>query len=659
MTLLKIEKMKFKNCSGFTFLLLMFVCVININGQSLKMPPPIEVSKNEPIKYVGSKQTDPVFTHGGLRQVVGVHMYQALRANRQNPPEIGSRTGWTYNHQPYICYWNNNFYFQYLSNQFTEHLSPGRTMLMISKNGTDWSNPKILFPEYSLPEINYKNQRSGEIISMPEGTKAVMHQRMGFYITSANRLLTSGFYSYCPISRIGPNNGHGLGRVVREIYKDGTYGPVYFIRFNIHAGWNESNTKYPYYKESKDKGFIKACEELLNNKLITLQWWEEDRADDGFYSMEVGEYEPKAFNFYFRPDGIAVGIWKDQLTALSPDSGKTWTNLVRSKTLKTCKAKVWGEKIDDGLYALVYNHSATRRNRFPLVVITSKDGYEFDNMLCISGEVPPMRYYGWAKTLGPQYVRGIIPCNGNPPGNHMWNVFSVNKEDMWITRTHLPITGKVSEHVNQNFDNISSVSDLALWNFYVPKWAPVNVVKVSGENNKVLQLTDEEPYDYVCVKRHFPPLVKASVEFSLFIKDLGKDILEFELHNEKNERALRLQFNPKMEGLNFDLGEVEEWPVSFSPNRWYDIKILFDCKNGIYSLWLNGKKVKDKIEFDIETKTLEMMVFRTGAWRSDVRQYLIDGEPDAPGLHSEDLAGANSKVPKSTFWIDNVKTNSF
>jgi hypothetical protein len=54
-----------------------------------------------------------------------------------------------------------------------------------------------------------------------------------------------------------------------------------------------------------------------------------------------------------------------------------------------------------------------------------------------------------------------------------------------------------------------------------------------------------------------------------------------------------------------------------------------------------------------------MMVFRTGAWRSDVRQYLINGEPDASGLDSEDLAGANSKVPKSTFLIDNVKTNSF
>jgi hypothetical protein len=114
-----------------------------------------------------------------------------------------------------------------------------------------------------------------------------------------------------------------------------------------------------------------------------------------------------------------------------------------------------------------------------------------------------------------------------------------------------------------------------------------------------------------------------------------------------------------MEGLNFDLGEVEEWSVSFLQNRWYDIKILFDCENGIYSLWLNGEKVKDKIEFDIETKTLEMMVFRTGAWRSDVRQYLINGEPDASGLDSEDLAGANSKVPKSTFLIDNVKTNSF
>ncbi len=282
--------------SLYPIFFLIFALSISLPGQ--EMPPSLEESASEPIKYVGKQQTDARYHHGGLRHVVGVHRYQAFRANREQPPEINSRTGWTYNHQPYLCYWNNQFYLQYLSNQFTEHLTPGRTMLMTSTDGRDWLNPEILFPEYSLPAIDYTHPESGKTYHLPEGTKAVMHQRMGFYITKDKRLFTLGFYSYCPVSRIGPNNGHGLGRVVREIYKDGSYGPIYFIRFNRHAGWNEKNTNYPFYKASTDKDFVKGCEELLANKLVTLQWWEEDRAEDGFFTIEPSEFEPKAFQLF-------------------------------------------------------------------------------------------------------------------------------------------------------------------------------------------------------------------------------------------------------------------------------------------------------------------------------------------------------------------------
>jgi hypothetical protein len=192
----------------------------------------------------------------------------------------------------------------------------------------------------------------------------------------------------------------------------------------------------------------------------------------------------------------------------------------------------------------------------------------------------------------------------------------------------------------------------------MPQWAPIDIVTEPGEKNRFLQLTDEEPYDYASAERAFPPSSKATVEFSLFIKDLGKDLLEFELYNEKSERALRLRFDPKMEGLNFDLGDVEPRPTPFSINKWYNIKLSFDCEKGVYAFWLNGKEIHDRIKFDIETKNLERMVFRTGNWRSDVRLLLLDGEPGAPGLDSEDLAGADNKVAKSTFWIDNVKTYS-
>ena len=189
---------------------------------------------------------------------------------------------------------------------------------------------------------------------------------------------------------------------MREIYKNGKLGPIYFIRYNRHAGWNETNTRYPFYTQSKAKNFVAACDALLKDKLMTLPWWEEDRATDGFFTIELNGAEPKAFSFCHRPDGAVLGVWKAQLAALSSDDGKTWTKLAKCPTIMECNAKTWVQRTDDGRYALVYNHSATRRNRFPMVVMTSDDCHEFDNMLCLHGEVSPLRYQGMHKNLGPQ-----------------------------------------------------------------------------------------------------------------------------------------------------------------------------------------------------------------------------------------------------------------
>jgi hypothetical protein len=527
---------------------------------------------------------------------------------------------------------------------------------MTSADGRHWSRPEVVFPEYALPEITVEDPRSGRTIRIPEGTPSVMHQRMGFFTSSTGRLLTLGFYSYCPTPHFGPNNGQGLGRVVREVFDDGTFGPIYFIRYNRHAGWNETNTRYPFYNESPDEGFVEACEELLNDKLATLQWWEEDRAEDGFYTISPGDLEPKALSWYRRPDGVVVGIWKGQISALSPDEGETWTEFARSETLAVCNAKVWGQRTEDGRYALVYNHSATRRNRFPMVVLTGDDGHEFGEMLGLEEQVPPMRYYGWAKNRGSQYIRGIAEGNGNPPGDHLWTTYSVNKEDIWVSRARVPISGVVQEHVDQDFEGVASTAELELWDLYVPLWAPIDVIEPVGDDNRVLELRDEDPYDYALVKRAFPPTGKGTVEFRVLLREMGKDILEFELHDENNARALRLRFDPGHFGLSFDLGGTEEGPMAIQVNRWHEVKLAFDCGAGEYDVWVNGEKVREGLDLDIDSPSLERMVFRTGAWRSDVRPLLLEGEPDAPGLETEDLAAAGEKVPGSVFWIDEVRT---
>ena len=346
-----------------------------------------------------------------------------------------------------------------------------------------------------------------------------MHQRMGFYVAPNGRLLTCGFYGYCATPRHSPNAGNGLGRVVREVYADGTFGPIHFIRYNRHAGFDEKNTSYPFYKNSKDKGFRQACEALLANPLMTLQWWEEDRGQDGFFAIDPSNVADaaqfsakvvtsagagKAFCYYHRADGQVVGLWKNQYGALSPDDGKTWSTITQNKSLWTCGAKTWGQKTKDGRYAIVHNQSATRRNRFPMVVMTGADGHIFDQMFCLGGDIPLRRYRGIHKNIGTQYFRGIVEGNGNPSGDEMWLVYSMNKEDLWISRVTVPIVGKEPAPVAENFQSAESEADLGRWNIYCPLWAPVSVVRDEAGENKFLQLQDEEPYDYAWRNVFFP-----------------------------------------------------------------------------------------------------------------------------------------------------------
>jgi len=636
-------------------LVLSTICLLEA-AAAAKMPPPVAKCAAEPVKYVGARQTDKEFFDGAIPHAVGTHSYQAFRANRTNPSE-GGQVGWTYNHQPYLAYWNGGFYFHYLSNLVSEHEQPGRTLLMTSRDGRKWTDPRVVFPKYRLGAI-----KKGEHMSpadIPAGTYSVMHQRMGFYVAPNGRLLTFGFYGFCATSDHSPNAGNGLGRVVREIYKDGSFGPVYFIRYNRHAGWNESNTEYPFYKSSKDRGFVEACEGILADKLMSLQWWEEDRGKDGFYTFDPGNVKEafdftatmvssrgagKAFCFWRRPDDVVVGVWKNQWSALTADNGMTWTPIAKSRTLSVCGAKLWGQRTDDGRYALVYNHTQIRGNRFPMVVMTGDDGHEFDNMLCLHGEVPPMRYKGRYKVWGPQYIRGIMPGNGNPPGDHLWNVYSMNKEDIWVTRTRIPVTGSVDEYVSEDFEKAETEADLELWNLYVPKWAPISVVSdPTRSGNKCLELRDKDRYDYGLAERVFPESKRATIKFDVLAGQTKNGRMDIDVVNENGVRGvcITLRRGGKIHAVS---GNSRVKLPPYEADRWLSLRIDVDSAAGKFTVFVNGKEVLTDAEFAAKTKRVERLVFRTGKYRGRVGSK--SGEKDLPK--------ADTAVKEAVYCIDNV-----
>lgn len=616
---------------------------------------------DEPVRYTGDLQPERSHYDGRLPHAVGVHNTQAMRANRANPPG-GGPLGFTYNHQPYLAYWNDRFYLQFLSGLANEHEPPTKTSVMVSDDGYTWSPPQVVFPEYILPAIEQDD------ISVPAGMRAVMHQRMGFYLAPNGRLLTLGFYGFAATPQHSPNAGNGLGRVVREIHADGSLGPVYFIRYNRHAGFDESNTAFSFYRTSADAGFVAACEALLADKLYTLQWWEEDRGKDGFYAISPDEVAGaaefhakmvsaagagKAFAWYTRPDGVIVGLWKNRYSALTTDRGETWTPIVENSTLRTTGAKTWGQRTDDGRYAIVYNHSATMINRFPASVLVGSDGHAFDTLLCLNGEVSPRRYRGQYKMGGTQYFRGITEGNGNPSGDHLWVVYSMNKEDIWITRAALPLSGSEENHLQEAFEGDEP---LARWNLHLPQWAPSRVVTEPGTSNRVLELRDEEPHDYARAERVFPASKRINLRFRIQTRQLAYGgTLEIEVQSQRQDRPMRLRLNDRW--FAFDHGRRSGEQVRVRDQRWYEVEMDFDCEHQTYSLRLDGATVHDSVPFTEPTETVERIVFRTGPWRGLVPPRLVDSGGERPsGLDTEDVPGPDRPVAPSVFWIDDLST---
>lgn len=478
----------------------------------------------EPVAYVGGEICNPRLHEGGLRYAIGTENIQVMRANRTHP-EDADDYGWTYNHAANITYWNGRFYLQYLSNPADEQQPPGHTLIVSSQDGRSWGKPQVAFPVYTPPEgITPQKPYYGYI----------MHQRMGFYTAPNGRLLTLAFYGHS----YDPFRQGGIGRVVREVYRDGTMGPIYFIRYTSHADWNESNTSYPFYTRSKDKGFREACQALLADPLKTLQWIDEDRGLDGFYHLKDSINRVQATSYFHRNDGHVVALWKWSYAALSADEGLSWSTPVRIPSLIMAGGKNWGQRTRDGRYAMVYNPIETQPYRYPLVAVTSDDGIRFDSMAVVHGEVPPRRFFGENKDFGPCYVRGITEGEQQPDDQNMWLAYTVNKEDVWVSRVPLPVRTTWEGPVDDDFSTTSPGAPIANWNIYRPRWCDVFV-----DNDHRLCLTDSDTYDYARAIRVFQQAEHARITFGINIVSEGDEPFEVDVTDRHGERALSLSFH--------------------------------------------------------------------------------------------------------------------
>ncbi|MXV15202.1 exo-alpha-sialidase [Hufsiella ginkgonis] len=587
------------------------------------------------VHYSGTTLSNVDYHHGQLASAVGVHNIQVFRANREHP-EWASGLNWTYNHAPMLAYWNNTFYLQYLSNPVGEHVPPGQTLLMTSADGYNWSAPAVIFPVYRIPDGTKKPGHAPEARNLD----AVMHQRMGFYVARNKRLLTLAFYGMVIEPKDDPNDGNGIGRVVREIYPDGKYGPVYFIRNN--TWWDKTKSAYPFYTSSKDKGFVEACNELLGNPLAMQEWVEEADRNDPLVPLKK---EVKAFSYYHLPNGKVVGLWKNALTSISADNGKTWQyGPLRAPGFVNSNAKIWGQRTSDGRYATVYNPSEFR---WPLAVSISDDGLDYKNLLLVNGEITTMRYGGAYKSYGPQYVRGIEEGCGTPPDGKMWVTYSMNKEDIWIANIRVPVVSEVKEPVNEVFANLPQGKELQFWNIYSPLWAPVKIEK-SPDGSNALTLRDKDPFDYATAGRVIPRSKKVAVEFTIIPGQSDRGQLQVEFQDDKGTAASRLVFDSDSL-LKVKTGYRSSTVTKYEAGKALRVRAELDRDKRMLTIAINGENKGPKIFF-APVAFFEKVVFRTG----DVRRF---PDADTPTDQDFDVKNPGAQDAEAVFYIKSFSTS--
>ena len=581
------------------------------------------------VHYSGKTIARPERHDGGLKPVVGVHTIQTMRGEKP----------WTYNHQPMICYWNGKFYMHYLTDPRHEHEAPGKTMLQTSDDGYTWTTPVELFPEYPVPEGWTK---AGKDFPAAHNLKAVMHQRVGWYVAPNGKLIATGNYGICLTMKDDPNDGNGIGRVVREIKKDGSFGPIYFVYYN--HDFNEKNTVYPYYKRAKDKTFIAAVDAMLADPMRRMQWVEEADRNEPLIPLQKPY---KAFSGYTLPDGRKVALWKHAVTSLSADGGNTWRLVGSPDNLKcdrapgfvNSNAKIWGQRLSDGAYATVYNPS---EYRWPLALSLSQDGLDYTTLSLVNGEVTPLRHGGQFKSYGPQYVRGVQEDNGTPSDSALWVTYSNNKEDIWVSRIPVPIRQNATTHAN--LTRCQTLCEMTDWNLYIPRLCPIAL------KDGVLSLSDSDPYDYAKAEHIIPNTKELEVEFDISAAQTTHGELDIEFLDDAGTVCSRIVVDSTgairvKGGARF--GTLLK---KYEAGTTYHIKAVLSTSLHRAVYYLNGKKACER-QFDTPVESISRIVFRTG---------MPFDKPDinTPADQDFDMPRADERDPVATFFLSNISSRA-
>jgi hypothetical protein len=262
-------------------------------------------------------------------------------------------------------------------------------------------------------------------------------------------------------------------------------------------------------------------------------------------------------------------------------------------------------------------------------------------MLCVCGEVPPMRYGGWLKNIGPQYVRAIMPMNDDSPDGYTWLAYSMNKEDIWIARLPRSFSGIETNYVDDDFSIMPEIVP-EKWCIYSPQLA---LVRLEGG---YLTLRDEDPYDYAKAIRQFPETANAVISIDISAHAAEGSPLYIEATDSKSMPAARLIFTADST-LRIRGGDGQ-WPIrNIRDGEELHISIAVDCRAQQFTATVNGVADKPR-PFMCPAATVERLILRIGPVRT-----MPTPECELKNVCPPDQPAPGEKAPGSVYCIRRVK----
>jgi hypothetical protein len=353
--------------------------------------------------------------------------------------EATSETG-TWNHHQHILYLNGVLYAIWDTQIRDENAAGQHAVLRRSDDqGDSWTPIEQLFPPLArnvpasdpYPETRFQTFSGIAIVD-----------NVAYAVTDVADWSTAGKRKAKPRRKVG--------RMCRSIAHDGTLGEVFWLL----ATAPKPVQGFPTFPAG-DPALIAKIEDYFRQPGQEIQLDFAPRAhpdsDDNHVMAEpVPSYqlENGAWVRLYRDSGArgAKTLKEEEATksrriyaSFSTDGAKNWTSPTRTSFPDAC-ARANAGKLPDGQFYIINNALplATKQGGRSLLAISlSRDGLNFDRMAVIRFIPPPPRFEGRSKAIGYAYPHSVIV------GEHLWVIYSVNKEDIEMARIPLSELSKL------------------------------------------------------------------------------------------------------------------------------------------------------------------------------------------------------------------------